>query len=443
MALWEREARAGGKISSDIAGGYLTEQAAAVVMNFRPEVTQLLAETGLDAVKAPRAAAAQHRYLVDRKRLVPVPIAMRDMLGSPLWSARGRLRLLLEPFVRRGGHDAETVSEFVRRRFGRELLEKAMEPFVSGPLASDPDQASARAILPRLTALERRYGSVVLGALLHKVIGRRTAYPPETFSFAGGMATLVQALAGATGAGLRAARQVTGLEPHAGGWRVTGSTGGFERSVVARQVVLSVPAPVASNLVAPLDTALERLLQGISYTPLAVVHLGFRRDAIAHALDGAGFLAPRCEGLPLNGNLWSSSLFDGRAPPGHALLTSYLGGARCPQAIDWSDERAISVALATLEPLLGVRGTPAMARINRHRDALPLYYGDHPGRLGAIDACLVRLRGLHLVANYRDGISIRDRIVCARAAAQRIAAELLRGSHAPGRAHHGPRYALA
>lgn len=424
VALWEREQRAGGKIRSDFADGYLTEQAAAVVMNFRPEVAQLLAGSGLAAQKVPRARAAENRYLVDRQRLVPVPMAARAMLGSPLWSARGRLRLLLEPFVRRGGGDSETVSRFITRRFGRELLEKAMEPFVSGPLASDPDEANARATLPHMTALERRYGSVVLGALLHKLLGRRTGYPAATFSFAGGMETLVRSLAATSGIAYCGARGATSLEPHAAGWRVTGAGRAGEPSVVARQVVLSVPAPVAAGLLAPLEGALAQLLRGIAYAPLSVVHLGFERKAIAHPLDGAGFLAPRGEGLPLNGNLWTSSLFAGRAPAGHALLTSYVGGARHPQAADWSDGRTVSAVLGALEPLLGVRGAPSMARIDRHREALPLYHGDHLGRLAAIDACLERLPGLHLAANFRGGVSVRDRIACGRATARRVARSL-------------------
>lgn len=424
VALWECERRPGGKIRSDTAHGYLTEQAASVLMNFRPEVTQLLAESGLDALKAPRAVEAKHRYLVDRRRLVPVPMAMGGMLGSSLWSARGRLRLLLEPFVPRAGHDAETVSEFVTRRFGRELLEKAMEPFVSGPLASDPDQASARATLPRLTALERRYGSVALGVLLHKLAGRRTAYSAESFSFTGGMVALVRGLASVSGVGFCAGRRAVGLEPHASGWRVTGAGAAGERSMIARQVVLSLPAPAAAKLLAPLDDLLAGLLEGIAYAPISVVHLGFERKAIAHPLDGAGFLAPRREGLPLNGNLWTSSLFAGRAPAGHALLTSYLGGARQPRAFEWSDERAVSTVLGTLEPLLGIRGAPVMARVDRHWEALPLYHGDHLGRLAAIDSRVDRLPGLHLVANYRDGISVRDRIACGHAAALRIASAL-------------------
>lgn len=421
VRLWEREQDSGGKIRSEVSDGYLTERSAAMLMNFRPEVTQLLAESGLAAMKLPRAQGARNRYLIHRQRLQPVPLTALGLLASPLWSVQGLLRLLLEPFLPRGDGDAETVSQFIVRRFGRELLEKAIEPFVGGPLASDADLASASAVLPRLTALERRFGSIVLGVVFNKMLGRRTTQPSESFSFEGGMGTLVRGLAEDLGAGLHAGRPVTGIEPHAAGWRVTGRDAdgsGGESSIVARQVVLSVPAPAAASLLAPLDGDLAQLLRGIAYTPLSVVHVGMAREAIRHPLDGAGFLAPRSEGLPLNGNLWVSSLFEGRAPAGQALLTSYLGGARCPQAADWSDARTISAVLGALGPMLGIRGTPSMVRINRHREALPLYHGDHPGRLAAVDRCLDRLPGLHLAANYRDGVSVRDRIAsgCATAA---------------------------
>ncbi|OGA54480.1 MAG: protoporphyrinogen oxidase [Betaproteobacteria bacterium RIFCSPLOWO2_12_FULL_62_13] len=424
VELWERDARPGGKIRTDAAGGYVSERAAALMMNFRPEVTQLLAESGLDAAKAPRSAGAARRYLVEQGRLVAVPTAMGAMLGSPLWSARGRLRVLLEPFVPRGGHAGETVSEFVSRRLGRELLEKAMEPFIAGPLASDPDRAEARATLPRLKALEQRYGSIAAGVLVHKLLGRRTAHPTETFSFEGGMATLIRVLAATPGVRLRAGRAATGLEPRASTWRVTGCGAQGECAVSARHVVLGVPASAAAQLLVPVDRELAGLLRGIEYAPLVVVHLGLPRPAIEHPLDGAGFLVPRREGLPLNGNLWMSSLFPGRAPEGYALLTSYLGGARRPQAFDWDEERAISTVLATLKPLLNIGGTPAIARIHRHRYALPLYHGDYLGRLAAIDARLSPLPGLHLVANYRGGVSVRDRIACGRAAAGSIATAL-------------------
>ncbi|MFQ5760771.1 MAG: protoporphyrinogen oxidase, partial [Acidiferrobacterales bacterium] len=338
-----------------------------------------------------------------------------------LWSLRGKLRLLAEPLIPRGGDEEETVSQFITRRLGREVLERAMEPYVGGVLASDPDLANAYAVLPRLTALERHYGSLALGVLAHRILYWRTGCPTESFSFYGGMSTLVETLAKTRDVRLHLGRSVEALTPDGtGGWYAIGNCAKREHTLRARQVVLSVPADVAACLVDPLDTELGGLLRGIEYAPLSVVHLGFDRSAVPHPLDGTGFLTPRQEGLTLNGTLWMSALFADRAPPGKALLTTYLGGTRSPQAVDWGDDRSVGAVMRELSRLLGIEAAPEMVRINRHRRALPLYHGAYHGRMREIAGRLQHLPGLHLEANYRGGVSIRDRIVCGNNAAKRI-----------------------
>jgi oxygen-dependent protoporphyrinogen oxidase len=425
VSILERAPHAGGKIRSHTEDGYTTERAAALVMNFRPEVKQLLAETGLDADKILRGPCA-NRYLVRDGHLLPLPMTLGAMFASPLWSWRARLRMMLEPFVPRGRRDHESVAQFIRRRLGRDMLEQAMEPYVAGPLASDPALAEAQAVLPRLTELEQRYGSVAAGVLVHKLLGRRSACATEAFSFAGGMSALVESLAAMAGVAFQAGCETTALRPTKGGWRVSASRAGCERSVRARQLVLSVPAHAAASLLAPLDADLGGLLAGIEYAPLSVVNLGFDRTAVEHSLDGTGFLVARgqAESRVLNGNLWMSSLFPTSAPAGKVLLTSYLGGARRPDAADWNDEQSVSNVLSVLDRLLGLRAAPEMLRIDRHRHGLPLYHGAHQARLEAIDVRVAAMPGLNLVANYRDGISIRDRIVCGHAVAKRVCVAL-------------------
>jgi len=424
VEVWEAAAHPGGKIQSDQQDGYLTEQAASLLMNFRPEVADMMRLAGLETKKTARASSAEaNRYLVHQGRLVSLPMRLGSLVSSPLWSWRGKLRLLLEPFIPSGEHECETVSEFITRRLGREMLDKAMDAFVAGTLAADPDHANAAATLPRLTALERRYGSLTAGVFMHRVLRRRTACRAETFSFQGGMGTLIDALSGSPGMHVRSQHAVTELAPARRGWRVSAATPSGERSVTARHVVMATPAPVAARLIAPLDEDIAGLLKTIQYAPIAVVHLGMDRSGVGHPLDGAGFLVPDREGLPLNGNQWMSTLFGERAPPGKVLLTSYLGGARRPEAVEWSNERLIGESLAALRPLLNAHADPEMVRIHRHHQGLPLYYGAYPALVREIATTTRRHPGLHLEANYLGGVSVRDRIARGRTLAKRILAQ--------------------
>ncbi len=424
VQVWEAEKRAGGKILSTRCDGYLTERAAAMVMNFRPEVVDLVRETGLEDVKTSRMPIAEaRRYLLHHGKLKALPMRLGAMMASPIWSTRCKLRLLFEPFILTSGSKDESVSDFVCRRFGREVLEKAMEPFVSGTLAADPDQTSASAALPRLTALEKRYGSIAAGILINRILRRRTACVTDTFSFRGGIGTLVESLARTPGINTYRGYRVEALIKQDGGWSVAAKTADGHRSVSAHHVIVSTPAPAAAALVKPLDKELAELLGGIDYAAITVVHAGMDRGDVAHPLDGTGFLTPRAEGHALTGNLWMSSLFPDRAPEGKVLLTSYMGGARAPQVQSWDDDCIMNEMLHTLRPLLGLKGAPEMVRIDRHRQALPLYHGAYQARMQSIAMQLKNHPGLHLEANYKGGVSVRDRLARGRSLARQILVE--------------------
>ena len=424
VELWESSSRPGGKIGTHTdMHGYVTERAANMVMNFRPEVNRFIERSNLAASKSALAPGVR-RYMINDDKLVTVPTNLAAMISSPIWSLSGKLRLLAEPFIPKGGHEDETVSEFISRRVGREVLDRAMEPYVSAILASNPDLANAYSVLPRMTRLEQRFGSLTLGILIHRFLRRRTATPQEAFSFKGGMSTLVKSLVNNPGIRFRPGHRAVELTKQGAHWHVTGSASGKELSVTARQVVLSVPAYTAAQLLNPLDQELAQLLRGIQYAPITVVHTGFDCDSIRHRLDGTGFLIPRRAGVAATGCLWMSSLFPNCAPQGRALLTNYLGGARLPEAVHWDDERSVAEILNVITPLLNIRDQPEMVRIDRHHKALPLYHGNYYGRLKTVTHLLQQIPGLHLEANYRGGISVRDRIACAYIAAKRIADEL-------------------
>jgi len=425
VEVWERESRPGGKIQSTSRDGYLTEKGAAMLLNFRPDVTRFVADAGLENAKQVRADV-DHRHVISNGQLIEMPMKMGSLVFSDAWSTRGKLRLMLEPFVPKGSQQDETVSQFITRRLGPEVLDKAMGPYVAGLLASDPDHASARSVLPRLVELEQRYGSIVVGAFVRRVLRRKTATVTEAFSFQGGMETLARTLVRANGVRFCGGHTVTGLSRTRDGWRVVARTAAGERVIRAAQVVLSTPAHTAAALLRAPSAELAALLGGIEYASLTVVHTGFEQCGIRHRLDGNGFLAQGLDGTPLIGSMWISSLFDDRAPSGRTLLSNYLGGAQYPGTVTWSDDRLVDTAITALQPLLGIRAEPEMVRVDRHVRALPLYHGDYCARMQRLQQLLATLPGLHIAANYRGGIAVRDRLACAMQTATQVS-EAARG----------------
>ncbi|MEN8213219.1 MAG: protoporphyrinogen oxidase [Pseudomonadota bacterium] len=424
VEVWEAAARAGGKIGTHHQDGYTTEQAAGLLVNFRPEIDTLIQQAGLDS-SLTRRDDHLNRYIVHQGKLTQVPMLLPALLHSPLWSPSAKLRLLAEPFIPRGSGESESVSAFVRRRLGQEVLDTAMDPFITGTLASDPDLAEAQSVLPRLTALENRYGSLTAGMLVNKILKRRRANTADTFSFQGGMSELVDTLARTPGVTVRCGARATGIIKQDNQWLVEGDVDGVPNRLRVPQLVISTPADVSGTLLRPLDSRLGNLLCGIEYSPVAVLHLGLKSSSIKHPLDGSGFLVPKKGLLPINGNLWMSSLFPERAPAGHTLLTTYLGGVHHPEQLHHSDEQLMETVLECLHPLLDIRGSVDYIKVERHHRGLPLYHGRYSARIGEIEGHLMRHSGLHLSANYMHGVSVRERIFQGKQVADKIATALM------------------
>jgi len=419
VEVWESDNRIGGKIKTEQNDGYITEQAASMVLNFRPEVSKFLQESGLENHKLLRTPTAK-RYLINNGNLQEMPMKMAGMLSSPLWSLKGKLRLMLEPFILKGGNENESVADFIRRRLGNEMLDKALGAYISGTLASDPEKADSYSVLPHLTALERQYGSLTAGVFARKVINKKKASVTEGFSFKGGMSTMVQELSKQLGSSIHTGYKITEISPHKKGWLVNAETPHGERSCYTKNLILSTPATVAAQLLKPLNSELHKLIDEIEYAPLSIVHLAYNKKNIKHDVDGTGFLTPFHEKLTLNGSMWMHSLFSERAPQGQVLLSNYIGGSRHPEIVSQPEQYQVDTVSKELQSLLGIKGDPEWMRVNKHTQALPLYHGNYTVRQQAIARQLVSMSGLYLQANYLGGVSIRDRLVCARALAKQL-----------------------
>ena len=291
-------------------------------------------------------------------------------IATPLFSPAAKLRLFAEPFIARAPSEAEeSIAGFVRRRLGREFLDFAVEPFVSGIYAGDPEQLSVRAAFPRLHALEQRYGSLLRGAILGARERRRKAGKSKSaavsFSFRDGMQTLTDALAAALADVQCGATVVQLARDPDGSYVITVDRAGhadLATTLRARAIVLAVPAYAGAALVRALAPDAAASLEAIPYAPVVVVASAYRRSDVGHPLDGFGFLAPAREQPRVLGSLFSSTMFEHRAPGDTVVFTSFLGGRRNPALIDAPDEELLQSVRYELERLVAARGTPLLTR---------------------------------------------------------------------------------
>ncbi|MFT5434608.1 MAG: oxygen-dependent protoporphyrinogen oxidase, partial [Myxococcota bacterium] len=322
LTLLEASARLGGTIHTSSRSGFSVENGPNGFLDSKPDTVDLVEELGLGDRVLVSSDAARRRFVLIDGELVELPTSAGAFLKSKLLSVGGRMRVMREPWVRRGGTPDETVAEFARRRLGKQVLDRLIDPFVSGIFAGDPARLSVAAAFPRLVELEETYGSLIKASRqLKRERGDQvgTAGPGgKLTSFVSGMQELVDALGLALGDSVRLNERVEDLRRSGERWVVSTASGRMITDVDI--VVLAVPAYAAAKILGQLSAEAASALADIPYAAASVVAFGYHVDQVAMPLDGFGFLVPQEEERPILGCLWSSSVFPGeRAPPDHVL----------------------------------------------------------------------------------------------------------------------------
>lgn len=423
VIVLDRRDTPGGRVYSERRDGFLVEHGPNSMISPAPGAESLIGALGLSEDRIDKSSAVRHRYLVRNGKAHALPIDPLGFFSSNFFSLRGRLRLLLEPFIARRLED-ESVASFIRRRFGPELLDYVFDPLVGGLYAGDPEKLSIAALLPRLKQLETHYGSVVRGAAKKMMAGMDARYDPRRrmlFSFRHGMATLPLQMASSLGSQIRPGVRVEELRPVTRDlFRLKLRTQHGAESLFAHRVIIALPAYAAARLIETMSPDAAQALAGIEHPPLAVVGLGYRRGDIDHPLDGLGVLTPTIEQRKVLGFLFSSTLFAGRAPEDHALLTAYVGGARQPELARLPREELIALVHGEARDLLGCHGEPIFDSVRYWQHGLPQPDLQHARRLQSLLDLEQEFPGLAVTGNYIAGVAAATCIDTAVAAAERI-----------------------
>lgn len=426
VVVLEAAARWGGVVRSERTEGFLLEGGPDALLAQKPDAERLCRELGLADRIIATNPARRSVFVLHRRRLFRMPDGM--VLGVPtrlwplattrLFTWRGKLRMavdLVRP-ARRGDAD-ESIASFFARRLGKEALDRLGAAFLAGIHAGDAERLSVQATFPRLVEMERRQRGLIRG-LWRARAGGAAAAPPFQ-SLRGGLSELVDALvASLPAAATRLGARVRAVRREAGGFAI--EVEGAD-TVPAAGVLLALPAPAAAPLLAPHDAEAAALLAGVPFVSTAVVCLGYRREQVAHPLDGYGLVVPDAEGLRTTACGFFSTKFPGRAPDDHVSLRAFVGSARDPDVLHLSDVAIDETVRRELGPILGLSGAPVLARVFRWPSATPQMLVGHLTRVAALDRRLASISGLAVTSAGLRGTGIPDTIADAR----RTAAHLL------------------
>jgi protoporphyrinogen/coproporphyrinogen III oxidase len=420
----ERSPRPGGVIFSEEIDGFTIDAGPDSLLIQKPDGIRLCEELGLGdrlvSTLPPRLAYIQRGgtlYPLPAASVLGVPTRIGPFVRTGLFSWRAKLRMGAELFVpaRRDGTD-ESIGAFMTRRFGHEAAMYLAEPLLAGIHAGDVDRLSLAALFPRFAEAERQDGSLIR-AFRRRAVA--TSADGAFKSLPGGLSEMVRALVRALPAdAVHTSAPVTRLGKNPCGRFRTEISGGVAHE--CRAVVLSTPTYVTAGLVRDEDAELARLCAEIPYSSIATVALAFPRQAIRHPLNGSGYVVPRTEGSGILAATWLSSKWPHRAPNGKALLRTFVGGSRDPEALAQSDGDLVARSIAAIGPVLGIGGDPLWTRVYRFDRASAQHEVGHLERLKIIDRLLTAHPGLFLTGSGLRGVGIPDCVADARATAVKV-----------------------
>ncbi|KAJ7307389.1 hypothetical protein JRQ81_009404 [Phrynocephalus forsythii] len=398
----------------------------------------MVSELGLEGEVLPVPGdhpASKNRYLYVNGTLHKLPSNISGLVRTvppfsrPLiWSG---LKELMTP---RGKEVDENIHAFVRRRFGQELADIAIDSLCRGVFAGDCRALSMRSCFPALFQAERTHRSVIVGM----AFGREKSVPVDSplirrakeerwsqWSLRGGMRSLPEALEQylkQRGVAIHYGAPVRRLErTAAGSWRIAVDDG----SVEADHVISALPARVLAEALPTWAEPLARELLAIRAVSVAVVNLHYKDVGLP--VTGFGHLVPSFQDSSLLGIVYDSVAFpeqDGSGGPG-VRLTVMLGGAWFTPGLGDPDQVShvalLQRAQAAVKEHLGISTEPFRAIVKVHKDCIPQYTLGHWKHIESAKSFLEQRKlPLSLVGASYEGVSVNDCIASARTAVGKL-----------------------
>jgi protoporphyrinogen/coproporphyrinogen III oxidase len=354
---------------------------------------------------------SKSRYIFKDGKYRKLPNNPLTLLSSAFFTWDTKMKIMKEPFNSSKGLEDETIAGFFERRFGKEVLDYAVNPFVSGIYAGDPDNLLLKETFPSMAEYEKKMGSVLKG-LIRENNGRR-----KTINFTYGMQSLSNKLASMI-KNIRYNAKVLNIRKVGYEYDVTVSALGNETSIPASKILITTPSWNAANIIKNCYPDYSKAFSQIRYVPMTMVHMGFEKRYVGHALDGFGALNPKAENQFIAGCIWNSSVFMGRCPDDKVLFTSFVGGAQYKDNTLLEKDKILDRVNKELRKNFSITEDYIFQNVFSCEKALPQYDLNIKEARKALP--FLKDDGIFICSNWSHGVSLSDCIKSAKETVEKI-----------------------
>jgi oxygen-dependent protoporphyrinogen oxidase len=430
VTVLESHSKVGGKLRTGTIAGISVDEGAESLMALRPEAVELAAAVGLgDALRDPArspTAIWTHGGLrpLPPGHVMGVPTDPAALAGTGLLSAEGIERLAAEETLPAEPLTGDrSVGAYLAARFGREAVDRLVEPVLGGVYAGRADLLSLRAAMPRIAALAEQGGPLLPALRRMKAAGAPRSGAVAVQGIVGGTGRFPLAVARACGARILTGTTARSLQRLPGDrWRVVAMTADGALTMEADAVVLALPAFAAAELLRPHAPLAEAELSAIPHASTAVVTMAFSRRQAHFLPEGNGFLVPPVDGRLLKAASFLSNKWAWlhEAAPATFVLRASIGRIGEDELLARPDRHLIRAAVGELHRAVGPMGEPLAARVTRWNRGLPQYGVGHRDRVSRIREAAAKLPSLSLCGAAYEGVGVAACIATARTAARHL-----------------------
>jgi protoporphyrinogen/coproporphyrinogen III oxidase len=419
VTVIEKKNEVGGSIESIKEDGYIFDRGPNSGLETTQVISELVEGLNLKDQFVYANKAGNKRYILRNGQLHPLPMSPPAFLKTKLFSNSAKIRLMAEPFIRRSkdGYN-QSVAEFVQRRLGHEFLDYAINPFVAGVYAGNPEELSVKSAFPKLYALEENYGGLIIGTIRSMRERKRSAekskQSAKMFSFYDGMQVLPKTIAEKLSERVFLSSEVKSVSTIGTSgsqniqYKINFTKEGLPHTLNADVLISAVPAYIALEIFKGWDDGLTKHFSEIYYPPVIVLYLGYNKSDMGQPLDGFGYLIPSKEKKTYLGAIWSSVIFPNRAPGDKASFTLFIGGSRNPEVFSYDTNALIEKVRKEFEGTMKIKGNPVYQSYRSWQKAIPQYNLGYIEHENYFDEFQKKNPGIIFTGNYRGGISIGD-----------------------------------